>query len=66
MGVVAGAIVVLAGAIMSGTGSVAGAVLTAASKPVNGAAVRLLIGGAVVGIIGCSLVFTSPRDERRR
>lgn len=62
---VAGAIVVLASAVLCGAGALAGAVQTASGKAADGPPVALLFGGAIVGIVGFSLVFTGPREERR-
>jgi hypothetical protein len=59
MPAVAGATVVLAGAVMLGGGAIANAVLGASNIVVEGTTCGLLIGGAIVGLIGFGILFTA-------
>ena len=65
MNAVAGAVVVLAGAVVGGAGAVAEAILTAANKSGHGAGALTMIAGAVVGLLGLILLLTAPREQRR-
>jgi hypothetical protein len=62
---VAGAIVVLAGAVASGAGVIANAVWAASNRPADATTGGCLIGGFIVVIIGFGLLFIAPRGERR-
>jgi hypothetical protein len=65
MRVVAGAIIVLAGGVMSGTGAVAKALFALAKTDADTASVTLSVGGGIIVILGFALLFTVPREEKR-
>jgi hypothetical protein len=64
MNAVAGAIVMLAGAVLAGAGAVAEAILAAANRSGQGAGVLSVVAGAVVGLLGLILLLTAPRERR--
>jgi hypothetical protein len=67
MRAIAGAIVVLAGAVLGGAGAVAEAILSAANKSGHGAGVWFLFVavGAFVGLVGLGLLLKGLNEERR-
>jgi hypothetical protein len=65
MNSVAGAIVILAGAVLGGAGAVAEAILVAANKSGHGGGILTALAGAVVGLLGLILLLTAPREQRR-
>jgi hypothetical protein len=65
MRAVAGAIVVLAGAVVSGAGMVGDAVLTAANRSGYGPGVVFMASGTFIGLVGIGLLVNALKDERR-
>jgi hypothetical protein len=66
MRAVAGAIVVLAGAVMGGAGAVAEAIPAASNRSGHGSGVWFVFvaGGALVGMVGIGLLVKALNEER--
>jgi hypothetical protein len=65
MRAIVGTMLVLAGVVSSGAGAAAVALPMTSDSTVSAIAIGLLIGAAVVGVIGVGFLCSVPRSERR-